>query len=103
MRPITVNVGSQTASSWIPLDIKKTPFNVGLGIVLSIGADLTYTVEHTFDDVQDSTVTPTAFSNAGLIDRVSNDDGNYAFPVQAVRLNVTDYTSGDATLTIIQG
>jgi len=32
----------------------------------------------------------------------TNQDGNYAFPVRAIRLNVTAWTSGTATLTVIQ-
>ncbi len=102
-RPITVTVSSQTVSAWIPVDYKQTPVNIGLGVVLSGGAVLTYDVEHTFDDIQDSTVTPTAFKNNGLQTKTANDDGNYAFPIRATRLNVTAFTSGSATLTIIQG
>lgn len=30
-------------------------------------------------------------------------DGNYAFPCQAVRIRTTAYTSGSASLTVIQG
>lgn len=100
-RPISVTVSSVTQSAWVPVDYKQTPFNVGLGIVIS--GTLTYTVQHTFDNIQDSSVSPTAFDNSGLIDRTANDDGNYAFPVRAIRLNVTARTSGGATLTVIQG
>ncbi len=100
-RPTSVTVSSATQSAWIPSDYKQTPFNVGLGVVVS--GTLTYTVEHTFDDIQDPSVTPTAFDNAGLVSQTANNDGNYAFPVRAIRLNVTAFTSGDATLTIIQG
>lgn len=102
-RPISVTVSSATQSAWLPVDNNQTPFNVGMGVVLSGGATLTYTVEHTFDDIQNSSVTPTAFSNEGLKNQSINNDGNYAFPVRAVRLNVTAHTGGDATLTIIQG
>jgi len=30
-------------------------------------------------------------------------DGNYAFPVEAIRLNVTAWAAGKATLTVVQG
>ena len=102
-RPTSVTVSSATESAWIPVNYKQTPFNVGLGVVLSAGASLTYSVQHTFDNIQDSSITPTAFDNAGLTSKTANDDGNYAFPVRAVRLSVTTFSSGTATLTVIQG
>jgi hypothetical protein len=105
MRPIRVTVGSQTASATIPLDTYQDPFNVSLGVVLSVGATLTYTVEHTFDDVYANTFNPataTWFANSGLASKTTSLDGNYAFPVTAIRLNVTSYTSGSATMTVIQ-
>ena len=101
--PITVTVSAAGSSRWVPVDYKQTPFNIGMGVKLSAGANLTYTVEHTFDDIQDSSVTPVAFPNSGLTARTANDDGNYAFPVKAIRLTVDAYTTGSATLLIVQG
>jgi len=101
MRPQVIQLSSATTSAWVPLDYKQAPFNVGLGLVFSGTA--TATVEHTFDDIFDSTVTPTAFSHSSLAGISSNDDGNYAFPVRAIRLNVTAWTSGTITLTALQG
>jgi hypothetical protein len=59
--PIYVTQDSAGVSRWVPLDYKQVPFNVGLGVKLSAGANLTYTIEHTFDDIQDSSITPVAF------------------------------------------
>jgi len=101
MRPTTVTRSSAGTSAWIPLDYKQNPFNVGLGLVIS-GTN-TVDVEHTFDDVYDTTITPTAFKHSTLVSKTTNGDGNYAFPIRAVRLNVTAYTSGSAALTILQG
>lgn len=101
--PVSVTVDSATSSKWVPLDYRQAPFSVGLGVVLSAGASLTYSVEHTFQDIQDPDVTPIAFENSGLQAKTANDDGNYAFPVKAVRLTITSYTSGNATLYISQG
>ena len=98
-----VTVDAVGSSKWIPNNRKQTPFNVGMGVVLSAGANLTYTVEHTFDNVQDPSITPTVFPNSMLASKSSNDDGNYAFPVFATRLTVDAHTAGDATLTVIQG
>jgi hypothetical protein len=100
-----VTLSSVTVSKPIPLNVYADPFNVGLGVKLSSGAVLTYTVEHTFDDVQSASFSPATaawYPNASINAATTNLDGNYAFPVTAIRLNVTAYTSGTATLTVIQ-
>lgn len=105
MRPIRVSVGSATTSAVIPMDQYISPFNVGLSVNLSAGAGLTYTVEHTFDDVYSPTFDPATakwYSHATLASKTSSADGNYAYPVSAIRLNVTPYTSGTATLNVLQ-
>lgn len=105
MRPIRVALSSQTTSAVIPLDTYQDPFNVGIGVKLSAGATMTYTVQHTFDNVFASNFDPTTatwYPHASLVDRNATADGNYAFPVTGIRLNVTAYTSGTATMTVIQ-
>ena len=104
-RPIRVTVGSATTSGVIPLDNYRTPFNVGIGCALSAGASLTYKVEYTYDDVQASTFNPataTWFDHATLAAKTTSADGNIVVPVSAVRLNVTAYTAGSVTMTLIQ-
>lgn len=102
MMPQVVTVTSVAASPWIPLNYHQTPFNVGFGVVISAGT-ATYTVQHTFDNVFDPTVTPVAFDNASSTAQTANDDGNYAFPVRAVRLNVTAAAGATVTMTLLQG
>lgn len=101
MRPQVITKSSAGTTAWIPVDYKQNPFNVGFGVVVS-GTN-TYDVEHTFDDIFDSTVTPTAFKHSSVTAQTANKDGSYTAPVRAIRLNVTAYTSGSATLTILQG
>ena len=103
MRPQVVTRSASRATPWIPVDMYQTPFNIGFGVVLSNTPSLTYTVEHTFDDVFDPAVTPVAFPHVTVVGQTTNKDGNYAFPVRAVRLNITVYASGTAALTILQG
>lgn len=43
------------------------------------------------------------FDHPTVTAKTTATDGNYAFPVKAMRLNVTAYTSGKATLTALQG
>lgn len=100
MRPQVVIVSSVSASAPQPVDRAIAPFSIGFGVVVS--GVLTYTVEHTFDDVLGG-ATPTWFPHATVVAQTTSKDGNYIVPVTAIRLNVTAYTSGSATLTILQG
>lgn len=100
MRPVIVTVTSQTNSATIPTDWRENDFKLSMGVVVS--GTLTYTVEHTFDDIQDPSVTPTWRATDGLTALTATDEGNINFPIRAVRLNVTAFTSGSATLTVIQ-
>lgn len=81
-------VATATATRWIPLDQFETPFNVGFGVVKSGGGNRTFSVQHTFDNIFDPNVTPSAFTHADVTAATASIDGNYAFPVAAVRLNV---------------
>jgi hypothetical protein len=87
------------------MDTYRDPFNLGIGVALSAGSTLTYSVQHTFDDVQAVGFNPATavwYDHATLTAKTTSSDGNYAYPVTAVRLNVTAYTSGSATMTVIQ-
>lgn len=102
MRAKKITVTGTGTSAWIPLDNKQAPFNVGIGCVIVSGT-ATYSVEHTFDDIWDTTVTPVAFQNSGITAQTTNKDGNYAAPVKAIRLNVTAGAAPVVAMTIIQG
>lgn len=101
MRRVTrsLTASATGTSAPIPMDVGQAPFHVGIGVVIS--ATATYTVEHTFDDIFDPTVTPTWFQNTGLTSQTTNKDGNYAYPVAAIRLNVAANT-GNVTMTVIE-
>jgi len=81
------------------MDHYQSPFNVGFGVVVS--GTVNYTVQHTFDDIFDSSVTPTWFSHPTVVGLAVNADGNYAFPVTAIKVLVNS-GAGTATLTLIQ-
>lgn len=100
MRPIQVSKTGTGVSPWIPLNYCDPSFLVGLG--LTVTGTITADVEHTFDNVQDASVTPIAFKHTTLVAKTANADGNYTVPVRAIRLNNTAGT-GTSTLTIIQG
>ena len=99
MRAIIVSKTAAGSSATIPLDTYENPFNVGLGVV--VAGTVNYTIQHTFDDVQDAAVTPVWFSHPSMSSLTANADGNYAFPVRAIKILVNS-GSGTATATIIQ-
>lgn len=99
MRPVVVSKTGTGSSSVVPLDHYQSPFNVGFGVVVS--GTVNYTVQHTFDDIFDASVTPVWFSHPTIASLAANADGNYAFPVRAVRVTVNS-GSGTATMTVIQ-
>lgn len=86
-------------------DISVRPFNIGIGCVVN-STTVTYSVEHTFDYTGLSTFissNATWFSNSGITAKSTNQDGNYAYPVSAIRLNTTAGSSiGTVTMTCIQ-
>lgn len=96
----TKTVSSQTTSPWIPLDDNQAAFSATVAVAVS--GTLTYTVEFTLDNVQDPAVTPVAFS-AGLVGETTSKSTYLKYPVKAIRLNVTAFTSGSATIGVRQG
>lgn len=92
-----------TATPWIPLNIHETPFNVGFGVVKGGNGSCRFSVQHTFDNVLDASVTPTVFTHADVCSKTASIDGNYAYPVRAVRVAaVTVSSSCNLTLKVIQ-
>jgi hypothetical protein len=107
MRPIRVTLSSATSSNPIILDTYRNPFNIGIGVTFSTGAVLTYTVEYTYDDVFSGTYDPNAASSVwfpvlALSAKSASFDGTITSPVMAVRFRVSSFTSGSATMTVIQ-
>ena len=102
MRPIFLTSTGISASSVAPMNVNTSPFNVGFGVVVS--GSVTYTVQHTFDDVWSPTFnasTTNWFNHPTVAAQTAAADGNYAFPVTAIRLKTTA-GSGTATMTLIQ-
>lgn len=102
MRSAVVTTSGTSVSSPVPLDAHISPFNVGFGVAVT--GTVTYTVQHTFDDPFAASFTPAAavwFDHVTVAAATVNADGNYAFPVRAVRVNQTA-GSGSTSATFIQ-
>jgi hypothetical protein len=97
----TKTVDSQTTSPWIPLDDNQAAFNVSVAVTVT--GTLTYTVQFTLDNIQDPSVTPVAFEVSGLTSKTADASTSLRSSVKAVRLNITSYTSGSATIGVRQG
>lgn len=104
MRRITAAVTGVGVSAPIPLDNYISPFNVGFGTVVS--GTGTYNIEHTFDNVFSPTYVPASgnwYTHTSFTGVAARGDGNYAYPVTAVRINVlTSTASMSVSATFIQ-
>jgi hypothetical protein len=108
--PIDGETKSRTAktaaatSAIYPLNWRQQDFQVSLA--LAITGTVNVTVQHTFDGLHGEYVTAysglTWFPHSTLASKTASADGNYAFPVTAIRITVTAYTSGSVTFTVIQ-
>jgi len=102
MRRIDLSKTGAGASAVSPMNLNTSPFNVGFAVIVS--GTVNYTVQHTFDDVYSPTFnagTATWFAHPTIASLAANADGNYAFPVTAIRLLVNS-GGGTATLVLLQ-
>lgn len=97
--------GAVTKSARV--NVRESNFKLALFVALSSGASLTYTVEHT--ETTPEKVHANSFSTdavwratTGLTALTATDEGNIAFPVQAVRAKITTQTSGTIEFTTLQ-
>ena len=99
MRPIVLTTSGVSNSVVAVMDTYQNPFTVGLGLVVT--GNSTVTVQHTFSNLLIANVTPVWFSHPTLAGSNASADGNYAFPVQGIRLTQSG-GNGAAQLTVIQ-
>lgn len=97
MKVQTISQTGAGSSDPIVMDTNKNPFNVGFGVVKT--GTVNYTVQHTFDDPFDTI--STWFNHPTVAAQIANADGNYAFPVTAIRITMNS-GDGTATLKLIQ-
>lgn len=98
MKQVVVSKTGVGSSSPIGTDLYISPFNVGFGV--TVVGTVNYTVQHTFDNIQ-TNANPTWFPHPTIAAQIANADGNYAFPVAAIKLLINS-GDGSATLTLIQ-
>lgn len=102
MRRQSVTQTGVGSSAPQPVDYRTNYFQIGIGCVIS--GTVNYTVQHTFDDVQANGYVAASgnwFNHATLAAASSGADGNYAFPITAVRITVNSGT-GSVTMVLLQ-
>ena len=94
---VTIGVLGVLETPWIPLDHYQTPFSVTFHVDIGTA---TFSVQGTLDDVQDNTITPSAYTvqASGTSDVV----GAITSPTKAVRLSITAFTTGDIVFKVMQ-
>jgi len=94
---ITVGILGTLETPWIPLDYHINPFQYTYSVDIGTA---TFVVEGTLSDIQNSTVTPVAYTieASGSVDVTSNKTA----VTRAIRLKVTAFTSGDIIFLIMQ-
>lgn len=93
-------------SATYPVDFNSVT-DGGISLGVSITGTINYDVQHTLDDIfASTTATQTAnwFDHSSIAAKTASSDGNYAFPIRAVRMLVNSVTNGaTVSFTILQG
>lgn len=90
--------GIGSSEWWVP-DRHRNPFNIGFAT--NVDGTATYSVEQTYDDILDPTVTPLIFVHPIVAAVTLPLEGTYAFPVAAIRVTITVGT-GTVSANFIQ-
>lgn len=115
MKPTTVTVtaasGATTASTWICMDRLPDDIEISFGVtVTTAGASGfgSYTVQHVFVNIPlEGTAAASAqdiFDHPTVSGQSAAADGNYAYPVAAIRLQLVGGSGANdmATITVTQ-
>ena len=104
---ITGNGSGIQNTSPLVMDIHRNPFNVSI-VVDTDGSTTTATVQYTLDDpfrtdyATDYATDATWLSHADITTTAADADANFAFPVRAIRLQVSAAGTDTWVMTVIQ-
>jgi len=103
---VTATAGGISYSQPYIVDTYCNPCNIGFACILVGTTSAAYTVQHTFTDptTTDLNVVTngTWLSHEFLSSGTSTDDGNYAYPVRAIRIYITAAASANVTFDLVQ-
>ena len=102
----TISVTNSTTgavnSSPYPVNWKAQNFGIGFGCTVTASKGISYDIEHTFDDPKVGFTN--WFKHESITGQTASADGNYAFPVTAIRVAITAQTvsGGGVTCAVVQ-
>jgi VCBS repeat-containing protein len=112
---LTSGTNGIASTQWYPADYKRNG-TVLLFVALSTGASLTYTIEQTSTNLNDTTLSPFSAqitqaqnavvfpsSDSTVVNASTNEISNFISAPAGIRLTSNSFSSGTATLTIITG
>lgn len=105
MASSSLTVESRDVSNVIPIDLRRYNRGIGLIVTVSPGASLTYSLEITGDKLRADGYNPSSGNwnkHDTIVDQSVSKNGTLIFPVTGIRLNVSQWTSGSVTLSVIQ-
>lgn len=89
---ISAGTNDTLATPWYKVDHRQNPFS--LSWLVEVTGTIGVKIQHTGEDPEDDTA-PTAYTHPDHgTAATANDDGNYAYPVRAVRLYIESFSSG---------
>jgi hypothetical protein len=98
---VSASSGGNSHSGIFVTDPQLNPFNVGFGAV--VATTCKYTVQHTFQNPLTASANGlTWFPHEFVVAASANIDGNYAFPVRAIRVEASAANEGGVSVTFIQ-
>jgi len=99
---VTAGTNGVGSSPWIGVNWHSPIINIGIGVIVT--GTVNYTVQHTFDDpnnLPSGVSFPATFNHPSLASLTASDDGDYIYPIVAMRLLVNSGT-GTARMVVIQ-
>lgn len=102
MKPVYVTQVGAGVSDWKMVNWNAQQVQIGIGVAVTGIA--TYTVEYTYDDLNnlpDGATEPTVYSHPTLQGLTQTSDGSFTTPVAFIRLNQTA-GAGSTRMTILQ-
>lgn len=101
MNPISITYPSTATGSQTPvaLDWRIAPFSVAYAVIYNSGASGSVTIDHTYDDVNNSAITPVWFASSAI---TQNTEGTFTAPIQFTRITVGSLSGGTLTLKVLQ-
>lgn len=100
MRPISATYTTTGIQTAVGLDWQIVPFSVSYAITKGGSPTFSLTVDHTYDNLNDPSITPVWFAGTAVTDAA---EGVFTAPVQFIRVNIASLSGGTVTLKVLQG